>query len=36
MDSSTGSSYTEIASMYGLSRSEIEEMAPAFDMAFKG
>lgn len=30
------SNWRKLARHYGLSRSEIEEMAPAFDMSFKG
>ena len=30
------SNWRKLAEHYGLSRSEIEEMAPAFDMLFKG
>ena len=30
------SNWRRLAGHYGLSRSEIEEMAPAFDMSFKG
>ncbi len=30
------SNWRRLAQQYGLSRSEIEGMAPAFDMAFKG
>ena len=30
------SNWRKLAQQYGLSRSEIEGMAPAFDMSFKG
>jgi len=30
------SNWRRLAGQYGLSRSEVEGMAPAFDMSFKG